>query len=255
MKKGKAYIVWNKSIKLLPSEKIQSMRKTLGIPEFGFETEADFKLWERDCSREFRLIQSDKKIGVDERLNKITSTVYYHFFKSISEIKKIIPILSVGFDKALEEYIYYGNVSDSTLSNCDSSGIEIFVVEKKKTNNIVEGVYMRIGPDTPLSDIKEFIDNQGNKIKAHQKEVYGQVPKRYKSEDFSRNNFIYEVGKLPIGDIKRIARRFLSEDDLQGKVSKDILLSKLLLVLKFGSIDSDNIRSILAREQKLRRDV
>ena len=251
MKKDKAYIVWNKSIKLLTSGKIHSMRENLGIPEFGFETKADLKLWELDCSREFRSIHNDKEIGVDERLGKIANTVYYRYFKYIDEIKKLIPTLAVGFDIALEEYIYYGNVVDATLNECDSSGIEIFVVEKKKTN-IVEGVYMRIGPDTSLSDIKEFIDNQGNKIKAHQKEVYGQVPKRYKSEDFSRNNFIYEVGKLPIGDIKRIARRFLSEDDLQGKVSKDILLSKLLLVLKFGSIDSDNIRSILAREQRIR---
>lgn len=137
-------------------------RKEIGMPIRGFVSFEEYEEWRT---------RAEKKYGND----KVRISNFDGFEK---EVKKILPhrgVLSdIAFRRILVNFYYYNEVGEEELAEQRYSEFGVEIIKDGKVilshkEMLGSGVYIKIGPNTPIVHIKEYIENHTSLIKSAQK--------------------------------------------------------------------------------------
>ena len=234
MKNMKAHTIWNKALKLVNEDRIHEMRMDLKIPQGGFLNEKVSESW----------LKHNKDIALS-LLNKL--------HEHIDEVSRMSDFISTGFSPAIEEYIIRGDVSEQTFEKCNSTGCHLkFVAMDEATSDLPMGIYIHLGPYSSPTDIKAYVTGKITFINTIRGAMYPNRGSRPKSEDYLKNDTVFQLGTMPLVEMREMAIGMFPKDETVKTVSRDILGSRMMKRFIYD-ISPESFRSILHREQKKRR--
>jgi hypothetical protein len=231
MKNKKASVIWNLFLQKIDYSEFDKIRTDLGIPKNGFTRQKDKDKWDAEVSTHFRSIgpfAEDPK-NYDEMMTNKKFLLY----RKISEIINNHAYLE-GFDRVLEEYIFFGKVSDTFFRTVNSTGCR-FVATNEIRNSKTDALFIRVGPDSTITDIKRFLMDKSKtrQLRELQYEIYTRTPTRYKSKDTRRNSVALILDSLPKSTLIEIFNQGNNNEDILPKNASKALLCKRLMV-KYG---------------------
>jgi len=241
----KILTTWNKALKTVNNNRIVEMRLSLGIPEVGFSEVKHYDEWHESNV----LIKEDilKKMTDEE----IQNSKYARIHKYKQEIQKMNLLIENGFGEAIDDFLFYGNVSAYVFSKCNPTGCSIQPISKHNLNDIEDGLYIKMSPDTTVLDLKNFVKNNSPEILWWKKAVYKDCKgKRITTESFERNNLIYKLNKVDKTRLEELAMD-MGVFDESFKRRRDTIAVAILK--KFGFLVTEsNFRKIAHKEKKER---
>jgi len=250
-KQHKSITTWNKALKSFDENLVKEGRLKLGIPKNGFKTQEEFETW--DNNNQFY----ENRFNIQPKSGK--GRVLLDTFENLVEvISKMSPYINNGFYFAIWEYIFYDEVSEKTLIKSNSSGCEVVFIDKSKENFIDDGVYIKIGPHTNISNVKNFLNNknQCDLIRLFQRiyKIENNISKvkNVKTENFEMNNWVYEISILPIPFLQKFAKLKGLYPHGNPPKERDILGSTIMQLLGYEITDV-NFKAISNREKKKRK--
>ncbi len=250
MKNEKAYTVWGHALKHISVERLNEIRQELEIPAFGFATVDDFKVWETKELAFVKPLLATESLA-KKNWAKISKTKRHKLLVYEKKLHEELFSKEDGysFHSAIKELILYGEASVSTLNMSAVTGCSFSLINKNSRPTIQDGLYIRIGPSTTISDIKKFVTKDGWEMKLWQKKMYGEskVGSRLKKEDFRKNELVYILGMKPKEELNRIAKD-MCDDGCNDNRSKESLVVHILKQFDI-EIEPDNYRIILQRER------
>lgn len=246
----KAFVKWERAIEKIPLPDLVKVRIKLGIPEYGFKSVEECNKWVKASDEELAqaLEPSESKNGKEK-----LSPKFYELWVFQKQIATQYQEIRHGFESPITDLILYGEADKKQLLAIDDTGCSWVVADKEK--EIGGGIYMKIGPDTVLDDIENFIRGNSKTLKQFQREIYGKLPARYKptkqSKTYYRDLMIREYGKYSVKQIREILTRYPDKNiDLKIKVPKDILIVKILKSAGFKYVTPEIVRKILSQTRK-----
>lgn len=214
------------------TEKAVELRKMAGLPEVGFKTAADFQEFfsrpEFDYSKLLSYEQEFKHF-VDNTLKGMGIHVGYS-----------------GLHAPLHTYFILNTTSPASIAATDVTGC---AVEKLRAGDTPEqrmmlpaGLYIRLGPDTTITELLEFVRSRANVIRANQ----DLLPRKRLRP---LNSGIYDlINKyLPITNSK------LQQMTSSPSPYKHILIAAAINLKDKRKISSDTVKTYIQRQKKRRR--
>lgn len=252
MKNQKAHTIWNRNVKRISQKRLSNMRLEIGIPASGFQTDAEGQKWEKKEGNAYMVTYEKVKdfSNSNEKNEILKKKSFFKLMIFADELKSSCPEIKNGFDEAIVNLIIFDVVPDSILKKCNVTGCDIeFVTAKTKV--IGSGVYIRISEHTNIGDIRSFLDGSGHIINRYKELVYGKRRMRYRKEDFSKNEIIFDLGKDTLVELKDLYKAYGENEDVELLRSKDSVACAILARIGYV-ITPDNFRRILSREKKRR---
>jgi len=251
MKNTKAFVVWKRNVRSIPTSKLIEIRNELGVPVDGFQSDEDCKKWENNNN--FLYSRIYKKLGAGSMNNELKETTLYKQLVFQDGIKEKYPEISHGFDEAIENLILFNQVPDWIIEKCDATGCKIEIVGGNK-KEIDDGVYIRISSHTTLEDIKRFLSLSGSKLGRYKNLVYDRKNVRYKAENFSKNEIVFQLSLFSLEELKEIYTKNFEGDKEKIEFLKSTDSVACLIMEKIDhKINPDNYRRILSRERTRRK--
>lgn len=247
MKNKKAFVVWKNSLRKIRPERLREMRKESDIPEDGFSDEDSQKIWEDAEQSKIKIIIKDG--GLKSNREALRHTNFGKMYGFIDEIKKECPEIQNGFDEAIEELLQYGNVINSTLEKCNATGCKFDFIGGHKTE-MEKGVYIKVGPDSTIFDIQQFLKIKGSDLEWMHTLVYkNHKKKRVKEEKFDRNNLVYKLNQMSLNGIKLFYKELTKKDDAEF-VREKATVGVMIMSLVGDKMEADNFRQVARRVKK-----
>ena len=260
MKNVKARTLWSRNLRRISPNRLNEMRREIGVPEGGFVLVEEGKMWERKAEAIY--LKTDKKVTSDfERKVKnksLSDEPISKLLKFEEEIKREFPELE-GFSEAIENLIIFGSTEDSVIDTSNATGCSIeFVTEAtrkiptRQSRVIDDGVYIKISAHTSLKDIDIFLNKSSTFLSSHKNFVYKGETKKVRTENFERNEMVFDLSKYSIMKLKSMynlhTNSFKEVEYLHNKDSVACAIMKL-----YGyEISTDNFKQIAHREKNRR---
>jgi hypothetical protein len=245
-KQNKNLITWKKALKHFDRDRIKQMRIELGFDEYGFKNSKEFEDWKIKS----KYFIDDKNLTDEE----IENTIGYKTVVMIHEISCMSPYVKSGFANAIREYLFFDEVGDDSIISANSTGCSLELIVNDDTK-IKKGLYIKVGNQSSISDISEFIKNNKSYIREYlqmfrKKTGIKKIPTP-KEEDFDRNYLIYNLYFSPIGFLQKVAVKIGASMEENISKRRDIL--GWVIMKKLGyDIELENFKIIAYREKKER---
>lgn len=245
-KQHKNITTWNKALKSFDGNIINEGRLKLGIPKNGFKNQEEFDTW--DNNNQFY----ENRLNIQPKSGK--GRVLLDDFEGLVEsISKMSQHINNGFYLAIWEHVFYDEVSEKTLIESNSSGCEVIFINKSSENFVDDGVYVKIGPHSNTSDIKDFLHKNTRFIKDLQKiyKAENNVGKiiNTKSEFFERNKFVKFLNSKSIYDLQTFLNFGSEIKDAYLEKQRHFLGARIMTKIGY-KMTPDNFKSIAYRESK-----
>ena len=221
----------------------KKFRKKFGIPTSGFLSHEEFD--------EFRSEMAIKYGNDQARIDNFNSFEV--------EAKKIFPyrgiIADMDFRQMLIMYYFFDKIDDKYLEEKKYSNTDVKIIWDRMSGvglkePVEDGIYIKIGPYTPIDHIKEFVGEKSEMIKKAQELFRAKEklppPKKIKLHGhIRRDNMIHALNDF--------SSKELREFGVQGTY-KEQLIGYLMEKLGFsGVINGGVVKSVLQRRRKMMR--
>ncbi len=219
--------------KIMTREKISNLtkeyRKKLEIPENGF---------------------GDKSTMISF-LKNIPKDKYKYVGEYISECKKDMEIIE-KFRFYMIEYLITGKrygVISANLTGCELS------LENLKKEGTID---IKIGFNSSLEDIKEFIERKYSFIKAMQREYKkeNKLPPKKRiriSPNKERDNVIYHLSKkFSSNELKELLKEKNPEIENMNYLYKEDMIKRIIKNIFNINVNGETIKMVIARQKKMR---
>lgn len=229
MKNSKAKTLWQKAKLSFDEDRIDEMRAVLSLPPDGIST---------TVTKEWPLGNIGEKLAL---LNSLAGFV--------DEVAAMSNYVAAGFSVAIEEYILSGDVKESTLKKCDTTGCMLkFVGSDEATTEMPIGFYLSLGSYSTPTDAKAYLLKRAKFIKDGRKLVYGNESVRPKMTNYYLNETILWLWSMEINELRRYAVHTFKLE--YGHLSrKDALISNILEKLGV-KVSSDSVRKAASRKHR-----
>lgn len=213
---------------------VKEPRIILGIPEDGFKLTDEYDLWRSKMNEK-----------------KIVSVVY----KFIDECKKIIPYEQIltdhHFAEMLIDFFYYNNVDEELFKKWEFSGFKVKIIKDNRVlfsgkKEIESGVYLKINPFSPVSQIIKYVGKEKELIESAQDFFLGssQLKKRSRlniNPNYSRDRMILMLDKYSKKEIK--------EHFGVDKAYKESAISFIVKEIGVKNISDDIVKTVKQRRK------
>ncbi len=218
-------------------------RKKFNIPRDGFDSYEEFQKWR---SKIIKAEGNDKK-----RINN-----FNNFEKEVKKVVLYRGILSErAFRRMLVEFYYYNEISKETLDDVKYSEYDIVIIEKNRqmfniNKKNKDGIYIKIGPYTPIYDIKKYIQDNSKVIRSAQ-DIFAAIkkipkPNKLKSyKNFNRDSTIVSWNRLGTEQLK------VATPDLIPTAYKEDRIAHALNKYRHFNINSGIVKSVIQRRRKM----
>ncbi len=231
-KTNKARAIW---CKLFQRENFHNLvlkyRERAAVPKNGFTSKNNFHKW----------FEQIKKLKTEHRPSIYVVQFQKEAISSNSDLD-----LS-GFESVLEEYFFYGKVYKDTLAIANTTGCSIVPVMHKEGETLEEGIYIKIGAQSSIKEVKDYIDAKKGWIRAYQtafRKTKGIKKTRYHIASNSRRDTL----------ISGLSKRSKSDrEKLGGGTGPKYIQIENIMKKNGWKIASDNVRKIISRQSKLRK--
>ncbi len=160
----------------------------------------------------------------------------------------------------LQEYFIFNQVSDKTIKNINLTGCEFFSLSEaidlpNKSLFLPKGVYVRIGTNNPVNNIKTFILSNSKIISETQLKLSGNKAIKLKpSQYFLRDNFIFHYHKIKIKDLLLLAKNDGLLPEIQSKLKnferKETIIQIYVKKVFKQKLSNGSIRKIISKMSK-----
>ena len=219
----------------------KKFRKEFGVPEKGFTSYEKFKKWQEELI---------KKEGDDKkRIN--------NFNAFAEEAKNIVSyrgtLSDLAFRKILIDFYYFNEVDHEILNDTKYSelGVDILIDNTGFAGkNIEDGVYIKIGPHTPIQTIKQYIQDKKSLIRSAQ-ELFAKsrkIPKPGKQKwqkNFERDDRIMSLNELSNKELRPLT------PDLRPNAYKEERIAEIMTNLGWQGVNSGVVKTVIQRRRKM----
>ncbi|MBL7057811.1 hypothetical protein ISS03_00595 [Patescibacteria group bacterium] len=244
----KAYVLWCRiSISKFFNEKVRECRFLLNIPKNGFAGEVVYNKpyfgiseYEKWCKKNL------VKEGLESEKHPFNILIKFK-----NDIQQKFNYYD-DFSLVVEQYLFLGG--SPRLHCLNLTGCSLELVRVGETKSFKSGVYLRVGDNSNISDLKEFIKKNNKAIEVFQGIVAQTKELKNKKgirsyKDFKRNCVIYELSLFSIEILRKI-----SANDHRTTNYKDIIIADIMKESGY-KLDEGNVRKIISEQRKIRNDV
>ena len=201
-------------------------RQKAGLPQYGID-------WSKGG---INLVQYDiqtlaKHYGAYRALLAHNNPRYFDIFTSQDK----------SVDDFLFEYFVFNQQREETIKKTNLSGCELISIsDQNHKPDLFKGVYLRIGTNNTIKNVKDFINQNSEKILNAQRKISSEKPIRLKpSEHYLRDNFIYNFAKYGIKDLLVLAKKdglfeIITERLKDKKIEKKEIIIQVYVEKLFG---------------------
>lgn len=220
----------------------RQFRKEIGMPMRGFSTDDEWNVWKE---------QMIKKNGSDNpRIDN-----FNEFEREVRKIHAHVGVLSdSGFRGLLIIYFYFNAILPEEFDELKFSEFDIVIVKDGEPifsykKEMVDGVYVKIGPKTSTTQLKSYLRSKGAFIKAAQnlyremiKTPLAKAPKLH--PNFERDNLIAAYS---------LASKKMLEERVGFGNTKEELIARLMREMGYnkGIMTSSVVKTVIQRRRKM----
>jgi hypothetical protein len=251
MKNNKTQAIWSRNVKKFKRGDILNLRRSLSIPDEGFDTSEDRDVWEDEAKIEFaKFGEITDFTEKAQNYEKIIKSKLYLKEKARKEIVIHSPELK-DFGPIIDHYLFFDYVPEWMLGMVNSTGCRFdFVIEKSP--NLEKGLYIKISENTSINDVKDFLLGKAKDLIWYKKLVYGTKGKRIKSPKEKQNNVTYFLNTYDLDDLITIYKALSkNKDDIFVFTRKDMVVARIMKELGY-KVTPEGVRQIVSREKKKR---
>jgi hypothetical protein len=140
--------------------RVVELRSEAGIRAHGFKDKQAYDIFHRSISLKPQL---DDLFTAERKFKEFAGEV----------LKEMgIPIGYSGLHAVLHEYFLYGKVSDEAIEQSDTTGCTLEKLHSddppEKRLGLEPGVYIRLGADTDITALQEFVQRRADTIRIYQ---------------------------------------------------------------------------------------
>ena len=221
----------------------KKFRKEISIPIRGFASFEEYEAWRTGA---------EKKYGND----KVRIKNFDSFEKEAKKILSYRGVLSdTAFRRILINFYYYNEVGDEELIEQRYSEFGVEIIEDGRLalshkEVLDDGVYIKVGPNTPIIHIKEYIENHTSLIKSAQKLFVNiskiRLPKKQKTHsNFERDRLIVSLSHMSVENLRKM-----------GAIgqTKDVLIAHAMreqFDYNKGIMNLEVVKSVIQRRRKM----
>ncbi|MFZ2706550.1 MAG: hypothetical protein WAY88_00255 [Minisyncoccia bacterium] len=162
----------------------------------------------------------------------------------------------------LQEYFIFNQVQDETLKNINLTGCELFslpeLINVQKDNTLLpKGLYLRIGTNNTVKNVKDFIGRYSVKILEEQKRLSKEKPVRLKPFNYYlRDNFIANFSKYSTKTLLEMADKYGYLEEVKNNLKnkkierKETILQAYVKNIFNQKLSTGSIRKIISKKSK-----
>lgn len=206
----------------------KKFRKEFGVPINGFESFEEFEKW--------RLNNVEKNENDQRRID--------NFNEFVQEAEKFVShkgiVTDVHFRLMLADFFYCGTVEMKTLEKAKYSEFKVEIFD--------DGVYIKIGPYSPIDQIKKYILSNSSLIKSAQKgyrlrENLSSQKKFKLYKNFNRDR--------DISIVNGFGTKELRESGAVGTYKHDLIANLMKKIGYKGVLNGEIVKIALQRRRKM----